>query len=138
MNSPRSVLLSLTLVAGCLLPTVPSNASELVKLGRLLVTGKRAPTPAPLPVAPALAADEAKPAKPTADGGDRPVLSSGRHADALSNDARESTGNEAADRPAAERKTLDRGQIGASWSGGSERSNAWFSVGSLRGLLLGV
>jgi len=43
MNLIRPVLLVAVALAGALVPQVPSQASELVKLGRLIVTGKRAP-----------------------------------------------------------------------------------------------
>lgn len=56
----------LLLLAASLLAFVPpgtSQASELVKLGRMLVTGKRA---APPPQSPATGVEEARPASPAA------------------------------------------------------------------------
>jgi len=143
MKASRFLLLSLTVVSASLIPQVPSQASELVKLGRLLVTGKRAPA-APLPAA--ALADDVKPAaapvlRPSADAGERSAA--GARAPEVVQEAREGAASPAAtERPAMEPKALDRGGVSGGLSGGAsvssagERSSFWtFSLG---GLLRGV
>ncbi len=144
MKPLRFLLLSVTVVGASLVPQVPSQASELVKLGRLLVTGKRAPVApaAPAPVA-AASGDEVKapvPAlRPVAEAGDRGTTAS-RAAEAVQ-DARDSSPTPVAvDRPAMEPKGLERGGMGGgagvSSSASGERSALWSF--SLSGLLRGV
>ncbi len=140
MKALRFLLLSLTVVSASLVPQVPSQASELVKLGRLLVTGKRAPV---APVPPTVVSEELKPAaapaiRPSVESAER--SSTAPRAQEVLQEAREGTGTPSAtDRPAAmEPKSLDRGSVsgGGSVSASSERGPL---IGfSLRNLLRGV
>lgn len=144
MKPLRFLLLSLAVASASLVPQVPSQASELVKLGRLLVTGKRAPvTPAPVAV---VTSDDAKAAvpvaRPVADAGDRSAAASSRSADVVQ-EARESGATPVAgERPAMEPKALDRGGVSSGAGGGAGVSSTGERASligfSLRGLLRGV
>jgi hypothetical protein len=144
MKPLRFLVLSLAVVSASLVPQMPSQASELVKLGRLLVTGKRAPaTPVPAAVSPAVtsvsaaAQDEAKSTAPLARvDGDRAATGS-KTVESVQ-EAREGQAAAGVDRPVAEPKGLERGGVsgGAGVSSDSDRG-AWFNV-SLRGLLRGI
>jgi hypothetical protein len=143
MKPLRFLLLSLAVASASLVPQVPSQASELVKLGRLLVTGKRAPAaPAPVTV---VTSDDAKAAvpvvRPVADAGDRSAAGS-RSADVVQ-EARESGATPVAgERPAMEPKALDRGGVSSGAGGGAGVSSTGERASligfSLRGLLRGV
>jgi hypothetical protein len=55
MMKSKSLLIALSVALAVALPAPSAQASELAKLGRLIVTGKRAPAPEPkLPPLPAL------------------------------------------------------------------------------------
>lgn len=141
MKPLRFLLLSLTVVSASLVPQVPSQASELVKLGRLLVTGKRASAVPVVP--PTVVSDEGKPgatpaARPSADTAER--TSAAPRAPEVVQEAREGTGAAAAstDRPTAmEPKALDRGSVGGGSVLSSGERSSWFSF-SLRSWLRGV
>lgn len=140
MKALRFLLLSLTVVSASLVPQVPSQASELVKLGRLLVTGKRAPA-APV-VPPTVVSDEAKPAAPVA----RPNAETSERSSAaprateVMQEAREGSASpSAAERPSTlEPKSLDRGSVGGGGSVSSSGERAGLIGFSLRSWLRGV
>lgn len=136
MNFIRPVLLVAVALAGMLVPQVPTQASELVKLGRLIVTGKRAPV-APPADEPKAAAVAARPVV-TADAADRSA-NAPRATDAAAEarevrDVREPAQAGPAERngtePAAPKPGLERG--GSVSSAGAERSSEpFFSLKSL-------
>lgn len=142
MNVIRRALVVAVVLAGALVPQVPLQASELVKLGRLIVTGKRAPVPA--------ATEEPKllTARPLAEPAERPVAAvRGPEAAADAREARdardvresanvvqtERAGTEPSGKPPLERG--GSGSVsGAGAGAGSERSESFFSFKSvLRG-----
>jgi hypothetical protein len=124
MNVIRSVVLVAVGLTGALVPQMPSQASELVKLGRLIVTGKRAPA-APV-------VDDAKVVAPRAvsESPERPVAAARAVEPAA--DAREPIQVVQSERPAADANSktgLERG--GSVSSAGGERSEPFFSLKSL-------
>jgi hypothetical protein len=52
MMKSKSLLIALAVALAASLPAPSAQASELAKLGRLIVTGKRAPAPEPKPALP--------------------------------------------------------------------------------------
>lgn len=67
MFKTKGLIVGLVVLLAVSLPAPSAQASELVKLGKLLVTGKRAPSTEAKPAADKPAAPRAEPAAPSAE-----------------------------------------------------------------------